>query len=200
MKEKNTLLNMDPEKLLNIIHRKDSIERKLRNEVKKMKAANTLLELRVAETISQKAKQKLSDLLKVEANEGFPQLPIEIEYLKPDGKSVNRHLRSIRHSDLRGESYIEAECAEAYDKILTFSINRIIHVKFPWTRISSKDDVAKITGIYTFACYGDNHIEHETYILQKGDRLWKFFEGIYEHAQGCFTIEPFAYHAVQAIK
>lgn len=161
---------------------------------------NTILVLRESETTTRQIREKLQEILKQAVNGEHPNLPVEIEYLKSDGNIVTRNLRNVCFSKELGKDYIEAECSEAYDKVLTFAIDRIIHVKLLWTTIKSKDDVAEITGIYSFACYGDNHIENETYFLHKGERLWKYFEGAYEHAQGCFDIEPFAYHAVQTIR
>ena len=195
--EKCLLKKKSKNELLNIIFRKDDVER---NMLKRIKTLKELLVLRESETSTRKIREKLQEILNHAVNEERPNLPVEIEYLKLDGNIVTRNLRNVCFSKELGKDYIEAECSEAYDKVLTFAIDRIIHIKPLWAKIKSKDDVAEITGIYSFACYGDNHIEYETYFLHKGEKLWKFFEEEYEHVQGCFTIEPFAYHALQTIR
>lgn len=63
-----------------------------------------------------------------------------------------------------------------------------------WMDILSVDAIAPETGLYAFACKGDNHILHEFYFMQKGERLFKYFEGEYGHSNGYFPVIPIDYH------
>lgn len=56
------------------------------------------------------------------------------------------------------------------------------------------DDIALKSGIYVFSCAGDNHILFEIHRLEKGERLWKYFEGDFEHCNGWAVVIPEAYH------
>lgn len=56
------------------------------------------------------------------------------------------------------------------------------------------DDIAPKNGLYVFACAGDNHILFEIHRLEKGERLWKHFEGEFEHCNGWAVVIPKAYH------
>lgn len=64
---------------------------------------------------------------------------------------------------------------------------------FNWVKVT-QNDVAHNNGIYVFACAGDNHILFEIYCLEKGERLWKHFEGGFEHCNGWAVVIPEAYH------
>lgn len=46
-----------------------------------------------------------------------------------------------------------------------------------WMDILSEDAVAPETGLYAFACRGDNYVLHKFYFMQKRERLFKYFEG-----------------------
>lgn len=54
----------------------------------------------------------------------------------------------------------------------------------------SKDAAVSIDGLYLIECAGDNHSFSELYKYRKGERLWKYFEGEYEHANGWSTVKP----------
>lgn len=54
----------------------------------------------------------------------------------------------------------------------------------------SKDTTASIDGLYLIECSGDNHTFQELYKYKKGERIWKYFEGEYEHTNGWFEVEP----------
>lgn len=56
------------------------------------------------------------------------------------------------------------------------------------------NDIALKSGIYVFACTGDNHILFEIHRLDEGERLWKHFEGNFEHNNGWAVVIPEAYH------
>lgn len=63
-----------------------------------------------------------------------------------------------------------------------------------YTFINGYDDIAPKSGIYVFACQGDNHIVYEMYMLKKGERLYKYFEEDYAHSDGWLGVRPVAYH------
>lgn len=123
-------------------------------------------------------------------------LPIIIEYQKPNDEIVTRHIRYVRYSKDKGDGYIEAECSDAGNKELVFKIDRILHISTLWKK-ATEEDVADKTGLYMFACVGDNHIEYEQHFYWRGERLWHYFEGVFEHWNGAFRVEPIAYHYVQ---
>lgn len=54
----------------------------------------------------------------------------------------------------------------------------------------SKDATASIDGLYLIECAGDNHTFHELYKYRKGERIWRYFEGEYEHANGWSVVKP----------
>lgn len=56
------------------------------------------------------------------------------------------------------------------------------------------DDKAPKNGVYVFACAGDNHILFEIHRLDRGERLWKCFEGDFEHYNGWAMVIPEAYY------
>ena len=64
-----------------------------------------------------------------------------------------------------------------------------------WKKIT-KDDIVPKNGLYIFACTGDNHILFEIHRLEKGERLWKHFEGEFEHSNGWAVVIPEAYHSL----
>lgn len=54
----------------------------------------------------------------------------------------------------------------------------------------SKDATASIDGLYLIECLGDNHTFYELYKYRRGEKLWKYFEGEYEHTNGCLVVKP----------
>ena len=54
----------------------------------------------------------------------------------------------------------------------------------------SKDAVAHINGLFLIECSGDNHTFCELYKYRKGERIWKYFEGEYEHYNGKSIVKP----------
>lgn len=62
-----------------------------------------------------------------------------------------------------------------------------------WNKFAN-DDIAPKNGLYVFACTGDNHILFKIYRLKTGERLWKHFEGEFEHCNGSAIVTPEAYH------
>ena len=117
----------------------------------------------------------------------------EIQYAKPDDDVVTRYICNIEYSKERGNEYINAYCLGATER-LTFKTERILWIKRVWHRITSEDEVAPETGLYTIACEGDNHILYECHKYTKGERIWTYFEGEFKHSNGCFTVIPLAYH------
>ena len=68
-----------------------------------------------------------------------------------------------------------------------------MNIKSSWIKFES-NDIALKNGLYVFACTGDNHILFEIHRLEKGERLWKFFEGEFEHYNGWAMVIPEAYY------
>ena len=73
------------------------------------------------------------------------------------------------------------------------SETNIKDIKSLWIKTTLNDIVPK-SGIYVFACAGDNHILFEIYKLERGERLQKHFEGDFEHCNGWIAVIPEAYH------
>ncbi|MBQ8991785.1 MAG: hypothetical protein IJ084_07295 [Prevotella sp.] len=46
-------------------------------------------------------------------------------------------------------------------------------------------------GLYLFEVLGDNHIFYELYKYDKGESLYKYFQGEYEHTDGYFVVKPY---------
>lgn len=103
-------------------------------------------------------------------------LPIEIEYQKADGKIVTRQIRYVQYSKEKGDGYIDAECSDAGNKKLVFKIDRILHISTLWKK-ATEEDVADKTGLYMFACVGDNHIEYEQYFYWQGKKTMALLRG-----------------------
>ena len=123
----------------------------------------------------------------------------EVEYQKPDGSHVTRHLSDISFSEKYGDRCIDAYCHES-GSYLTFRNDRIIGIRQIWVNIYGKDGVAHQDGVYIFACRGDNHLVFEIYELKEGDRLWNFFSDGYVHRDGFFEVEPISFHYVEAFR
>ena len=56
------------------------------------------------------------------------------------------------------------------------------------------NEIALRSGIYVFACARDNHILFEVHRLEKGENLWNYYEGNFEHYNGWAVVIPEAYH------
>ena len=119
----------------------------------------------------------------------------EIDYCKPNGEMRTRHIMDACFSVKYGNNYIDASCDESHG-VLTFKVDRISGIRCSWIEIHDTSEVAPEDGVYVFACRGDNHHEYEMYKMNKGDKLWKFFEGEYTHMNGWFEVVPIAYHYI----
>lgn len=62
-----------------------------------------------------------------------------------------------------------------------------------WRKFTS-GEIAPENGLYVFACAGDNHILFEIHRLEKGEKLWKYYEGDFEHCNGWAIVIPEAYY------
>lgn len=120
----------------------------------------------------------------------------EIDYCKTNGEKRTYHIVDMSFSKEYGNNYICAYCTEvcAY---LTFKIDNINGIRHAWIEIFDAELTAPTSGIYVFACRGDNHLEFEMYRMYKGERLWKYFENEYAHMNGWFVVEPLAYYFVE---
>ena len=122
----------------------------------------------------------------------------EIVYRKDDDERI-WHISNIEvHKDYEG-NVITAYCHEL-ERDINFSISKIVSAKRYWIDILDDNDVAPQSGIYLFVCRGDNHLITELYRLDKGERLYKYFEGEYDHSDGWFEVIPLAYHFVCGYK
>ena len=118
----------------------------------------------------------------------------EIVYRKDDDERI-WHISNIEvHKDYEG-NVITAYCHEL-ERDINFSISKIVSAKRYWIDILDDNDVAPQSGIYLFVCRGDNHLITELYRLDQGERLYKYFEGEYDHSDGWFEVIPLAYHFV----
>lgn len=120
----------------------------------------------------------------------------EIDYCKTNGEKCTHHIVDLCFSKEYGNNYISAYCIEACT-YLTFKIDRINGIRQAWIEIFNTETTAPKSGIYIFACRGDNHLEFEMYRMYKGERLWKFFENEYAHMNGWFEVDPLAYYFVE---
>ena len=122
----------------------------------------------------------------------------EIVYRKENEERI-WHISSIEISKDSGDNCITAFCHEI-EQYLNFSIMKILSVQKYWIDIFDKNDLAPESGVYLFTCRGDNHLITELHSLEKGEPLYKFFEGDYSHSNGWFTVIPLAYHRVSDLK
>lgn len=120
----------------------------------------------------------------------------EIDYCKTNGEKHTYHIMDVSFSKKYGNNYISAYCTGVYT-YLTFKIDRINAIRHAWIEIFNKEVTAPKSGIYVFACRGDNHLEFEMYRLYKGERLWKYFENEFAHMNGWFEVDPLAYFFVE---
>ncbi len=120
----------------------------------------------------------------------------EIDYCKINGEKRTYHIMDVSFSKEYGNNYISAYCTEACT-YLTFKIDRIKVIRLAWIELFNTEATAPKSGIYVFACRGDNHLEFEMYRMYKGERLWKYFENEYAHINGWFEVEPLAYYFVE---
>lgn len=66
-----------------------------------------------------------------------------------------------------------------------------------WMDILSVDAIAPEKGLYMFACKGGHYyVHHEFYPLQKGERLFRYFEEEHRHSDNNFPVIPVAFHYV----
>ena len=120
----------------------------------------------------------------------------EIDYCKTNGEKHTYHITDVSFSETYGNNYISAYCT-GMCTYLTFKIDRINAIRHAWIEIFNKEVTAPKSGIYVFACRGDNHLEFEMYRMYKGERLWKYFENEYAHMNGWFEVDPLAYYFVE---
>lgn len=120
----------------------------------------------------------------------------EIDYSKPNGEKRTYHIMDVSFSKKYGNNYISTYCAEVCS-YLTFKIDRINGIRHAWMKIFNKEATAMKSGIYVFACMGDNHLEYEMYRMYKGEELWKYFKNEYAHMNGWFEVYPLAYYFVE---
>lgn len=120
----------------------------------------------------------------------------EIDYCKTSGEKHTYHIMDVSFSDKYGNNYISAYCAEVCS-YLTFKIDRINAIRHAWIEIFNTEATAMKSGIYIFACRGDNHLEFEMYRMCEGEKLWKYFENEYAHMNGWFKVNPLAYYFVE---
>lgn len=117
---------------------------------------------------------------------------VKIWYCK-DAELLPYNLYDLDYSDKYGNGYVQAYCNPYHDKLFTFKIDRIKNIKPIWIE-TTFNDVVPTSGIYVFACRGDNHILFEIHRLEKGERLWIPFEGDFEHYNGWTVVIPVAYY------
>lgn len=120
----------------------------------------------------------------------------EIDYCKTNGEKRTYHIMDICFSKEYGNNYISAYCPEVCT-YLTFKIDRINDIRHTWIEIFDAEVTAPKSGIYVFACRGDNHLEFEMYRMYKGERLWKYFKNEYAHMNGWFEVDPLAYYFME---
>lgn len=120
----------------------------------------------------------------------------EIDYCKANGEKRTYHIMDVSFSKKYGNNYISAYCTEVCT-YLTFKLDRINGIKHTWIEIFNTEATAPKSGIYVFACRGDNHLEFEMYRMYKGEKLWKYFKNEYAHMNGWFEVNPLAYHFVE---
>lgn len=102
-------------------------------------------------------------------------------------------LYDLNYSDKYGNGYVQAYCNPYHDKLFTFKIDKIKDKKSLWIK-TTFNNVVPTSGIYVFACAGDNHILFEIHRLERGERLWKCFESDFEHYNGWAMVIPEAYY------
>lgn len=67
-----------------------------------------------------------------------------------------------------------------------------------WTDIIYSNELAPRDGIYLFMCRGDIHLLTELHWLNKGDKLYKYYEGEYQHDIVWARVWPIAFQIVPA--
>lgn len=120
---------------------------------------------------------------------------IEIEYCKSNEEVVTLQIRPFDFYENNGHDYVRAYCSGNV-KEYTFRIDKINSMKQVWIDTYDKNDLVPQSGLYIFACKADNHIEYESYRLEKGERLWKYFIDDFTHYDGYFDVIPLAYHFI----
>ena len=121
---------------------------------------------------------------------------IEIEYCNSNEEMVAFQIRPFDCYEKNGHEYLRAYCTGNDVKDYTFRIDKINSMKQVWVDTFDENDLVPQSGLYIFACRGDNHIEYELYRLEKGERLWKYFTDDFAHCNGYFEVIPLAYHYI----
>jgi len=125
----------------------------------------------------------------------------EITYVNKAKQKKVFHIYDVEFSlkkDTQKSSLIKAFTLEFKSEEKTsFSCSNIISITKYWKSIIDKDETAPEDGLYVFTCRGDNHLEEEIYHLNKGDRLYKYFDGENKHMNGWFEVLPLAFHYIK---
>ena len=129
---------------------------------------------------------------------------VDLNYLFPNQNKVFAEWFSgeirMPYGDLLKTSFIGYDAIYEKELILEFENGRLINQREIdnnnqrlWFKFED-NDIALKSGIYVFACAGDNHILFEVHRLEKGEKLWKYFESDFEHYNGWAVVLPEAYH------
>ena len=131
---------------------------------------------------------------------------VDLNYLFPNQNKVFAEWFSgeirMPYGDLLKTSFIGYDAIYEKELILEFENGHLIKQREIdnnnqrlWFNFED-NDIALKSGIYVFACAGDNHILFEVHRLEKGEKLWKYFEGDFEHYNGWAVVIPKAYHYI----
>lgn len=120
---------------------------------------------------------------------------LSIDYCNLHNDVNVRYIRYINYSDEFGKEYISAYNMDS-NSYLTFKIERIKSIMPVWTEIYDLRNEVKESGLFLFACEGDNHIYFELHKMQKSECIGKYFIGDFEHMSGWFTVTPMAFYRI----
>ena len=130
--------------------------------------------------------------------------PVDLNYLFPNQEKVFADWFSgeikMSYGEVLESQYNGYSSIYEKDLFLEFENGCLIkqreidnNDKRQWFKFED-NGIALKSGIYVFACTGDNHILFEIHRLEEGERFWKYFEGNFEHYNGWAVVLPKAYY------